>query len=57
MKKKTGLSFVRREKAYLKAGFKKEGVRRDAVSDGDGYDDDILMAIMEDEWRRLKKPD
>ena len=27
----------RAEKAYLKAGFKKEGVRRDAVSDGDGY--------------------
>ena len=57
MEKKTGLSFVRREKAYLKAGFKKEGVRRDAVSDGDGYDDDILMAIMEDERRGLKKTD
>ncbi|MGN1450615.1 MAG: GNAT family N-acetyltransferase [Eubacteriales bacterium] len=47
----------RAEKAYLKAGFKKEGVRRDAVSDGDGYADDILMAILEDEWRKLKKTD
>lgn len=41
----------RAEKAYLKAGFKREGVLRDAVKDGDSYGDDILMAILEDEWR------
>lgn len=44
----------RAEKAYLKAGFKKEGVLRDAVMDGDKYADDILMAMLEDDWRILK---
>lgn len=42
----------RAEKAYLKAGFKREGVLRDAVMDGDQYADDILMAILEEEWRK-----
>lgn len=45
---------LRAEKAYQKAGFKREGVLRDAVMDGDGYADDILMAILEDEWRQIK---
>lgn len=44
----------RAEKAYIKAGFKREGVLRDAVLDGDKYADDILMSILEDEWRTLK---
>lgn len=44
----------RAERAYLAAGFRREGVLRDAVRDGDGYGDDILMAILEDEWRALK---
>lgn len=44
----------RAEKVYLKAGFKREGILRDAVLDGDKYADDILMSILEDEWRRLK---
>lgn len=43
----------RAEKAYLKAGFKREGVLRDAVKDGDNYADDILMAILEDEWKAM----
>ena len=43
------------EKAYLKAGFKREGVRRDAILDGEEYADDILMSMLEDEWRELKK--
>ena len=42
------------EKVYLKAGFKREGVLRDAIMDGDKYADDILMSILEDEWRALK---
>lgn len=42
------------EKVYLKAGFKREGVLRDAIMDGDKYTDDILMSILEDEWRALK---
>lgn len=46
---------TRAEKTYLKAGFKREGVLRDAVLDGDQYADDILMAILEDEWRALKR--
>lgn len=42
-------------RAYEKAGFRHEGVLRDAIRDGDGYADDILMAILEHEWRELKK--
>ena len=44
----------RAERAYLKAGFKREGVLRDAVLDGNRYADDILMALLEDEWKALK---
>lgn len=44
----------RAERAYEKAGFRREGVLRDAVMDGGEYADDILMAILEDEWRALK---
>lgn len=44
----------RAERVYLKAGFKREGVLRDAVYDGEQYADDILMAILEDEWRQIK---
>lgn len=43
----------RAEKAYLKAGFRREGVLKDAVKDGDNYADDILMAILENEWREI----
>ena len=42
-------------RAYEKAGFRREGVRRDAVLDGSAYGDDILMAILEDEWRELRQ--
>lgn len=45
---------VRAEKCYLKAGFKREGVLRDAVLNGNEYADDILMSILEDEWREIK---
>lgn len=45
---------VRAEKCYLKAGFKREGVLRDAVLNGDEYADDILMSILEDEWLEIK---
>lgn len=41
----------RAEKAYVKAGFKREGVLRDAVMDGGKYADDIIMSILENEWR------
>ena len=44
----------RAERVYEKAGFRREGVRRDAVRDGDGFGDDILMAILEDEWRAAR---
>lgn len=43
----------RAEHVYAKAGFRREGVLRDAVRDGDGWADDILMAILEDEWREI----
>ena len=45
----------RAEKVYLKAGFKREGVLRDAIMNGNEYADDILMSILEDEWKALKK--
>lgn len=45
---------TRAEKIYLKAGFKREGVLRDAIMDGENYADDILMAILEEEWRAIK---
>ena len=44
----------RAERAYLRAGFRREGVLRDAIRDGDAYADDILMALLEDEWRAQK---
>ena len=45
----------RAEQVYQKAGFRREGVRRDAASDGGRYGDSIWMAILEDEWRQLKR--
>lgn len=42
----------RAEAAYRRAGFRREGVLRDAIRYGDGYADDILMAILEDEWNK-----
>ena len=45
----------RAEKVYLKAGFKREGILRDAIMDGGKYADDILMSILESEWKALKK--
>ncbi len=45
---------TRAEKCYLKAGFKREGVLRDAVLNGNEYADDILMSILENEWAELK---
>lgn len=45
----------RAERVYEKAGFHREGVLRDAVQSGGAYADDILMAILEDEWREIKK--
>lgn len=42
-------------RSYEKAGFLREGVRREAVLDGAAYGDDILMAILEDEWREIKQ--
>ena len=44
----------RAEKAYLAAGFQREGVLRDAIWNGKEYADDILMALLEDEWRKIK---
>lgn len=43
------------KRAYLKAGFREEGVLRDAIADGPHYADDILMSMLEEEWRALIK--
>ena len=43
------------EKTYLKAGFKREGVLRDAIMNNGIYADKILMQILEDKWKALKQ--
>ncbi|WP_154889222.1 GNAT family N-acetyltransferase [Longibaculum muris] len=45
----------RAQRVYEKAGFQVEGVRKDAIMDGKQYADDIIMAILEDEWRNIKE--
>ncbi len=40
---------------YLKAGFKQEGILRDAVLDGETYANSIIMSILEDEWKEIRK--
>lgn len=45
----------RAERSYCKAGFQREGVLRDAILDGDAYADDILMAMLEDDWKAVKE--
>ena len=42
------------QKTYLKAGFKQEGILRDAVMDENQYADNILMALLENDWRKIK---
>ena len=44
---------TRAEQVYRKAGFQREGVLRDAVLDGGQYADDILMSMLEEDWKRL----
>ncbi len=46
---------TRAQRCYLKAGFKREGVLRDAIINGNEYADDILMSILDNEWLELKK--
>lgn len=40
-------------KAYLKAGFKQEGIMRDAVMRDGKYHNKIIMSMLEDEWKKL----
>ena len=48
---------TRARRAYEKAGFWVEEVVRDAVRDGDGYADDILMACDNPMVRRAEQPE
>lgn len=41
----------RAERMYLKVGFKKEGIRREAVMIENRYVDDIIMALLETDWK------
>ena len=41
------------KKAYEKAGFRVEGILRDAIWDNGVYADDILMSILEEEWKQI----
>lgn len=48
----------RAERVYERAGFRREGVLRDAMLlPGGTYCDDVLMAILEDEWWELRESD
>lgn len=42
-------------RAYERAGFVREGTRRAAIPDGEGWADDILMAMLDTEWRARSK--
>ena len=44
-------------RAYERAGFRHEGVRRQAIPDGDGWADDLLMGMTEEDWRALPQSD
>lgn len=41
-------------RTYEKAGFQVVGIEKGAIPDGDGFADDILMAITEEDWRIIK---
>ena len=41
----------RAQRVYEKAGFKKEGVKRDVLLWEGSYQSAIVMSILEDEWR------
>jgi diamine N-acetyltransferase len=41
---------------YEKVGFKKEGVQRDGYFYDHAFHDFVMMSILEDEFRRLRKP-
>ena len=44
----------RAESVYTKSGFRKEGLRRDAILDGEAYADVIIMAMLEEDWKKRK---
>lgn len=46
----------RAKHVYEKAGFRLEGIKRDSQKTADSYADTLIMAILEDEWKALKKP-
>jgi len=45
----------RAQTVYRKAGFQTEGVRREAIKDGGQYSDVILMAMLENDFRKQKE--
>ncbi len=44
----------RAKRAYEKAGFRLEGIKRDSQKTADGYTDTLIMSILEEEWKALK---
>lgn len=46
----------RAQRVYQKAGFRREGMLRDAVLDGQNYGDIILMSLLEQEWHQRSAP-
>lgn len=47
----------RGRRVYEKAGFQVEGILRDAVQDGQGYADVIVMAMLEQDWNTIVRKD
>lgn len=46
----------RAKRAYEKAGFRLEGIKRDSQKTANGYADTLIMSILEEEWKAIKKP-
>lgn len=45
----------RAQAVYEKAGFKLEGRKRESIKTQDGYADTLIMALLDKEWKALKK--
>ncbi|HGF1450224.1 TPA: GNAT family N-acetyltransferase [Streptococcus suis] len=46
----------RAKRAYEKAGFRLEGIKRDSQKTANGYADTLIMSILEEEGKAIKKP-
>lgn len=45
----------RAQRSYEKAGFKKEGIRKQVVKWEDTYFDEVIMAVLREDWIKMQK--